>query len=376
MSFRKKEVEEIVAEVEEKIQSEPEIEREIPKKDLISTGSTLLNLALSDYPYGGYRPGRLVHIIGDTTTYKTGLLLSMFAEAANDSRFDDYELLIVEPESGFEFDIEKMFGSKLYKRLKFLPEDRTKPCTIQDWYNIVFDYIVKRKKQCIIGLDSFDALTTEEEIEDGKKGDLDSEGWKKKSAKATASSTALRQIVNVMSGTQSLMVVISQTRANLGVTFGPQTTCTGGNAWKFYSTQAIVLSHLEKITKRVRGDEEEIGAYIKVKVKKNRVTGKKRKVKLPILDALGVDDIRSMIEWMIEKGFWETKKDEGEKKSKVKDVMKMVIDTCGDFIDGKIPEIIEYIETNNLEDNLKKIVWSCWKEIEEELDPKRKPRYE
>lgn len=369
MAFRKKEVEEIVAEVEEKIQSEPEVEREVPKKELISTGSTLLNLALSDYPYGGYRPGRLVHIIGDTTTYKTGLLLSMFAEAANDSRFDDYELALLEPEAGFEFDIEKMFGKKLANRLKFYPEDRTKPFTVEAWRNIVVDLIVRKKKKCIIGLDSFDALTTEDEIEDES---LSSEGWKKKAAKATGASTALRQIVNVMCGTQSLMVVISQTRANLGVVYGPQTTSVGGNAWKFYSTQEIILSHLEKITKKVRGEEEEIGAYVKAKVKKNRVTGKKRKVKFPVMDALGVDDTRSMIEWMVEKGFWETKKVEGKK---VKDPLKMEIDTCGDFIDGKIMDVVVYVEENNLEDKLKKIVWDSWMEIENELDIKRKPRY-
>jgi hypothetical protein len=56
-------------------------------------------------------------------------------------------------------------------------------------------------------------------------------------------------------------------------------------------------------------------------------------------------------------------------------VNKAVIDTCGDFIDGKISEIVKHIEDNNLEDSLKNIVWESWLKIEDILAPKRKPRY-
>jgi RecA/RadA recombinase len=354
----------VVKEVEEKARlPRTVIEREVPKKELISTGSTLLNLALSDYPYGGYRPGRIVNLIGDSSSGKTLLCLAMFAEIAQMSKYDKYEFLYMEPEAGMEFDIADMFGSKIMSRINFLPTDRSKPCTVQDWYNSIFDAIVTRKKPCIHVLDSFDALTSKEEIEDHEVG---KGGYK--TEKAIASSAALRQVANVNEGTQSLMLIISQTRQNLGAMFGKKKTRSGGDALHFFSTQEIWLHNGPKITKKSRGDDIEIGRYVLVDVAKNRVTGKRRKVKFPVLDGYGVDDIRSMVEWLAEKGFW-------EKEGKSVDAWK--IDTCNDFeVNGKVVEIVKYIEDNNLEDKLKKIVWDCWMEIEDELKIDRKRRYE
>lgn len=362
MSFRKKAVEEIVSEVEEKIQSEPEVEREVPKKDLISTGSTLLNLALSDYPYGGYRPSRIVNLIGDSSSGKTLLCLSMFAEITKDKKYDKHELVFMEPESGLEFDIKKMFGEKTYNRIDFLPKDRSKPCTVQDWYNSVFEILVNKKKPCIHVLDSFDALTSEEEI---KEHEVGKGGYK--TEKAIASSATLRQIANVNEGTNSLIIIISQTRQNLGAMFGKKKTRSGGDALHFFSSQEIWLHNGPKITKKVRGEEVEIGRYVFVDVAKNRVTGKRRKVSFPVLDGYGVDDTRSMVEWLVTKGFW-------EKEGKSPEAWK--IDTCGDFeINGKVFEIVKHIEENNLDEKLKKIVWDSWTEIEGELKLNRKPRY-
>lgn len=361
MAFRKK-VEEVVSEVEEKIQTKTEIEREIPKKELISTGSTLLNLALSDYPYGGYRPGRMVNLIGDSSSGKTALALSMFAEIVKDKRFDKYALQYIEPESGMEFNISKMFGQSVVDRLEMYPSDRSKPCTVQYWYSLLFDTLVSKKKACISVLDSFDALTSEEEIKDQEIG---KGGYK--TEKAIAASATLRQVANVNEGTQSLIVIVSQTRQNLGAMFGKKKTRSGGDALHFYVSQEIWLHNGSKITKKVRGEDIEIGKYALVDIVKNRVTGKRRKISLPVLDGYGIDDTRSLVEWLVIKGFWER---EG------KSVEAWKIDTCGDFdVNGKVVDIVTYIEENSLEDKLKKIVWDSWMEIEDELDIKRKPRY-
>ncbi len=370
MAFRKKSPSETVEEISEKINSQSEPSKENTKKELIHTGSTLLNLALSDYPSGGYRPGRIVNLVGDSATGKSLLLLSMFAEAAINPKYDKYALIYDEAEAGLEFNLEQMFGKKAAERIQIIPEKRDRPRTIQDWYHSVFDIIVTKHKQCLYGLDSFDALTSEEEL---KEQEVGKGGYK--TEKAIASSAILRQIAKVNEGTQSLIIIISQTRQNLGALFGKKKTRSGGDALKFYSTQEIWLHNGTKITKKVGNDDIEVGRYVFVDIEKNRVTGKKRRIKIPILDGYGVDDNWSMIEWMIDKGFWEIKKEDDGKKAKIKDVNKAVIDTCGDFIDGKISEIVKHIEDNNLEDSLKNIVWESWLKIEDILAPKRKPRY-
>ena len=67
------------------------IESVIKKGDsLLSTGSTMLNLALTDNPYGGYPKGCLVNVVGDSSSGKTFLCLNTLAEAVCSSAFEKY----------------------------------------------------------------------------------------------------------------------------------------------------------------------------------------------------------------------------------------------------------------------------------------------
>ena len=56
---------------------------------LIPTGSTLLNCACSDYYHGGYGVGKLINLIGDSSTGKTLLALTTFAEMCMFTKWDE-----------------------------------------------------------------------------------------------------------------------------------------------------------------------------------------------------------------------------------------------------------------------------------------------
>ncbi len=366
-----------VAEIDERMEDikNPKVKEDKNSDRIyVSTGATLLNLALSDHIDRGYPLGRIIHLIGDSSTGKTLLALTMMAEATINKSLDKHHLIYDETEAGMEFNLEDMFGKNM-KRLKFWPTKRDKPRTTQDWHDDLLRTIVKEKKNIVYVLDSYDALNVEEEL--GEEASLKKGGWK--TGKAIASSETLRKICGMGEGTNSVLVVISQTRVNLGANlFGPKKTVSGGDAWKFYSTVEIWLHNGPKITKKVRGVEEEIGHYVIAKMGKNRLTGKKRVVMFPVYYSYGVDDVRSMIEWLLAKGFWEYVKEEeetedGEKKKKKKKTE--VIDTCGDFINAKIPELIKYIEDNNLEQKLKEVTGESWNILESEIEDVRKPRY-
>ena len=64
-----------------------------PKKKapshLLSSGSTLLNLACSDDPRGAYRKGHYYYLVGDSQSGKTWLAMSVFAEASINPRYPD-----------------------------------------------------------------------------------------------------------------------------------------------------------------------------------------------------------------------------------------------------------------------------------------------
>ncbi len=315
---------------------------------LLPTGSTLLNLALSDDPYGGYVKGTVVNIIGDRSAGKTFVLWTLFAEMIKAGKlYKSYRKLYDEPEAALQFALEKLFGKNIDKVELGVRSD-----TIQDWYRNVMA-VVETKKPFVYGLDSFDSLTSEEELE---REDVGKGGYK--TEKAIASGEIFRQIARKVKDTKSLIVVIFQTRVNVGVTFGKKITHSGGKAPGFYATHELWLRIIRHIPRKNR----EVGVDIEVKVEKNKRTGKLRTVKFPIYFDYGIDDVGSMVDWLLEEKFW--KKD------------KQTINTAGDFINATRDKLIKHIEENNLEDGLIGIVAEGWREIENEIKTNRKPRYE
>ena len=150
------------------------------------------------------------------------------------------------------------------------------------------------------------------------------------------------------------MIIVSQTRANLG--FGAQfkpKTRFGGNALDFYCSQIMWLSVIESLKKKGR----KVGTRVQVKVTKNKSSGKERTVNFIILNDYGIDDLTSMVEFLVEEKFWKKKADDEEERPNKKGRKKKnIIITEDPFIDGKVEEIVDHIEENNLEDNLIQVV--------------------
>ena len=321
---------------------------------LVPSGSTLLNLGLSDTPDGALVPGSINNIVGDSSAGKTFLLWTLFAEVARHPAFKKYRLIYDEPERAFYMSIGSLFG---------LPKDRVetniRSKTIQEYLVNVLK-AVRDGRPFIYGLDSFDSLTTDEEVENFgklvKSGEMPgSYGMEK----PKLSGQLFRNITDAIEQTQSIMIIISQTRTKIGVTFGDKKTRSGGDALRFYSTHEFWLS-VERHEKR---KEQEVGVHVIAKCKKNKKTGKLRVVRFPIYYDYGVDDIGSCIDFMVEHDFW--------KKGRAAIECPLVKD--GDFLSRE--KLIAYIEDNNLESELKSHVWEGWKEIEESIKSERKPKY-
>lgn len=362
---KKKITDEVVEKTEKELKNPP-VKKE-RKLEFISSGCTILDLALSDRIDGGYLLGSFVNIVGDSSSGKTLGALTMCAEALHDRRFKDYQFVYDLPEATMNFDLETMFGNSFDKVL-FLPEDRTKARTIQDWHHDLYKY---SEGPIIHVTDSFDSLTAIGDVDAVEQGDpVAKTGWK--TEKAVVSSAALPQIIGRIEEHNSLLMIISQTRANIGVSFGPAKKQSGGNALVFYRTHAIWLSEGEKIKVNIRGKDREVGHWTHAKVSKNKVTGKVRQVSFPVYYDYGIDDIGASVEWLITEKFWTTNQ-------------KGYLDLGDDFDffginkDEKInrKSLIKYIEDNNLEPKLKEVINECWQEVEEEIKNKlsRKPKY-
>jgi recombination protein RecA len=109
----------------------------------------------------------------------------------------------------------------------------------------------------------------------------------------------LRVTAREIKSKEALVIVISQTRDNLGFGFTTKTR-SGGRALKFYCAHEMWLSVKEPIKKR----KTQIGIHANLKISKNKLTGKRRNIDIPIYDDYGVDDISANIDFLLEESFW------------------------------------------------------------------------
>ena len=354
-------------EIKEAATTKPEKKRN-KRTDFLSTGSTLLNLACSGRPSGGFLKGKYYFLVGDSSSGKTFLSMTCFAEAAHSEYFKHHRLIYDNVEDGCLMDLEKYFGKKTADKVEppaigfdGLPQYSRQ---IEDFYFHVHDAI-EEEKPFIYVLDSMDALTSQDEIEKFDETKKAMRAGKTTSGsfgdgKAKKNSSSLRRLLTPLSKMDSILIIINQTRDNLGFGFAKKTR-SGGHALKFYAACEIWTSVKGGIKKTVKGKDRKIGNYIQIETRKNRITGKETSVVVPIYPSHGIDDIQSCIEYLIDEGHW---------KKKGANIGATEFDSK-----GNMNHLIEKIESEGKEKELQKLVWDVWKEIEETSAVKRKRRY-
>lgn len=314
----------------------------------ISSGSTMLNLALSNLVDGGWRKGRVVNIVGDESTGKTLLAIESMLYASKVMRKKEkIKLIYNEAENAFDEYYAEMIG------LKEKEYDRRNYRLVEEWYEDMKKSIGKNDYNSMLYI--LDSLDTLETIQDSKeKFDEGTYGM----SKAKQMNKLFKRIIGGMSDkvqdTSSLMMILSQTRDKIGVTFGEKKTRAGGVALNFFATQIVWLHIKEKIPKA----NKVIGIRIKARVKKNKTWKPWREVEFPILFEYGIDDVGSMVDYLVEQKIIE-KKSTGRLLYKDKQYHR----------EDLIMEFEDY------QDELKQLVKDVWDESERKAAVIRKPKY-
>ena len=336
--------------------------------ELIPMGSTLLNLAMSGTVHGGAKKGTMINIIGASHGGKSILALTAFAEAASRKRFDTYALIYDDVERANSFDMEYMFGVNAASRITppRLDKDDNYSCTVQHLQANVMHWL-RKKVPFIYVLDSFDALDA---LEDQKKVEEMSEALEKDKkdipgtygmAKAKAASSILRGITSGIADTNSALFIISQTRDNVDPRDFQKTTRSGGRALKFYAHHELWLSVNGSSIKK---KDTVIGNSIKIKISKNKITGKQREVKFDIYYDYGIDDIGSCIDYLIEMKRWT-----GGGAAKINHNGDFKFEPC------TRAKIIAQMEDERLYTKLQSLVQEEWDSFEESIRLNRKSKY-
>jgi recombination protein RecA len=250
----------------------------------ISTGSTMLNLCLG----GGFLRERIANIIGDESSGKSMLAMMLSACAQQQYKalvyYDDVEGTID------EFRAEKVFG--MDPDSTFLLNSRTTEDFESNITKVCTEAVSKTKKQrpIVYVLDSLDAHTTESELEK----DMD---MRTQVDKSILMSRFFRKHRQALVSAEVTLVIISQLRDRIGITFGEKRKPSADGALRFYATQRIKLSEKQKIKNRAG---MVIGIEIRAKVTKNKAAPPFLECDFPLYFEEGIDDIESCVDFLKE----------------------------------------------------------------------------
>ena len=338
--------EKLSAQVEKKIKTPSKTTPEYEGSSrIISTGSTLLDLAISGgrFEQGGIPTGILVEIFGPSGAGKTVLL----SQIAGNMQNAGGEIMFHDPEARLDRQFASMFGLDL-SHLEY-----TIPNTIPEVFKSVRDWIPE-EGLCGVFADSLAALSTDMEM--GK-----DQGDKMGMRRAKEFSEEMRKTCRIISQKDVLMVCSNQVRQNLDAgPYGQKYKSPGGEAIGFYSSLRLRCSAPEKlkIARKIKGKEHKrvIGVKTNIEIFKSSVWKPYRTAEVYILFDYGIDDIRANLRFI---------------KTATGDPLYRV----GEIKLGKTLErAIKEVEEQGLEQDLKNRVIELWRDIEDNFTEERKPK--
>jgi len=313
---------------------------------MISTGSTLLDLAISGGRVrgGGIPGGILVEIFGPNQSGKTVLLCEI---AGNVQRLGG-STLFLDPEARLNKQFATIFGFAVDETDYSNPDTVTEVFTKARSWNPSFEGING------IFTDSLAALSTNLEMEK-------EEGDKMGMRRAKEFSEQLRKTCRILKIKNRLMVCSNQVRINQDAgPYGQKYVAPGGEAMSFYSSLRLRASKPEKIkkTKKVEGKDvvRVIGVETEFEVFKSSIWKPYRSAPLYILFDYGIDNIRANLQF-------------------IKDYTEHTVYTCnGESLDKSLDTAIHIIEEEGREEELKECTIDLWEEIEKKFESERKPK--
>lgn len=258
----------------------------------LSSGSLLLNVALSGSPFVGYVWGRIVEIYGPESSGKTTLALHAVREAQRleEESKESIPCLFVDAEHVLDTYYAECLGINL--------ENMTisQPGCAEDALNEVEAAVEAGFK--VIVVDSVSALVPRAEV-DGEMGEAHV------GLQARIMSQAMRKLGGVVSKSGAIIIFVNQIRIKVGLIFGNPEVTSGGQALKFYATYRLEIRSPrtgKKLGKTLMGyggeQDVELGTETNVKVMKNKVFPPHRRASFTVVYGQGIDKIRDAIAFL------------------------------------------------------------------------------
>lgn len=250
--------------------------------EFVPTGCPPLDLIMG----GGVPVGRMTEIYGDTSTGKTLLAEHIIAQ----TQAIGGTAALLDTETAIDADVAKVVGIDLDKLIYTNPE------TVEDVYADIQELLEAKRDVDPKGLmtivwDSVAATSSEEEIEKIRKEGL---GAHTMATHARLISTMMRVMKQEVARDHVALIMLNQTRQNIGVMFGDKMSIFGGRAIGYYSSVRLELALRGQI--KDRGNV--IGIEVRAYVAKSKVAPPFGKCIFPILFNVGIDEPGAMLNWL------------------------------------------------------------------------------
>jgi recombination protein RecA len=273
--------------------------------DWISTGSSILDLAISNRPHGGLPVGKMIEFNGLEGTGKSLVSAHVVANTQKKGGI----AVVIDTENAAAPEFWQSLGVDLSKLLYVQCE------TVEDIFEKMEQMVAvvrKSNKDRILTIivDSVAAASTKVELESDHGKDGFSTG------KSIIISKAMRKITNMIGKQKVLTVFTNQLRQNLNaMAFGDKYVVSGGKSLAYHCSVRVRLNNTGKLKKGT----DIIGNECKAVVVKNRMGPPQRQANFEIYYDSGIADYSSWIKVMKENNlvkqggaYYTYKKDDGE----------------------------------------------------------------
>ena len=253
----------------------------------VSTGSPMLDLAISNRPNGGLPVGRITEITGLEGSGKSLLAAHAIADTQKKGGLGVY----IDTENACNTEFLAAIGIDIEKML-YVPLE-----SVEDIFEAI-DSIIEsvrgsdKKKLVTIVVDSVAGASTKVELS----ADYDQAGYA--TQKAIIISKAMRKVTNLIGRERISLIFTNQLRTRLGVSFGDPWTTSGGKAIAFHSSCRLRLKSMGQIKLKVGGVDQVVGIKTRAQVIKNRMWPPLRAVDFEIYFDRGIDNYGSWLQMM------------------------------------------------------------------------------
>ena len=250
----------------------------------ISTGCAMLDVAVSNRPYGGLPVGRITEITGLEQSGKSLVSAHLLAETQRQGGV----AVLIDTETAVSRDFLEAIGVDVSKLL-YVSADSVEQ--IFEFTETIIEKVrtTQKDKLVTIVVDSVAAASTKNELA----ADYGKDGYA--TDKAIIISKAMRKITNMIGRQKVTLVFTNQLRQKMNAMFGDPWTTSGGKALAFHASVRLRLKNMGQIKQKVNGKDKTIGMKVRCQVIKNRMGPPLRAADFEIFFDRGIDNYGSWI---------------------------------------------------------------------------------